>query len=66
MNKSQEIDIENMSVSHPVISGKVMLVVIDGVQGKAKVTEAVEHGYTTVETAKGKAVRITRNESELY
>jgi hypothetical protein len=61
-----QIDIENMTVSHPVIPGKVLVLVIDGVQGKAKVAEAVEHGFTIVETAKGKTARIKYEESELF
>ncbi|WP_435431483.1 XtrA/YqaO family protein [Sporolactobacillus laevolacticus] len=32
----------------------MLIVILDGVQGKAKVTEAVEHGCTIIETAKGK------------
>jgi len=61
-----QIDIDNMTVSHPVVPGKVLVVVIDGVQGKAKVAEAVEHGYTIIETAKGKTARIKFEESELF
>jgi hypothetical protein len=45
-----------MTVSHSVVLGKVL--VIDGVQSKAKVVEAVEHSFTIVETAKGKIARI--------
>lgn len=61
-----QIDIDNMTVSHPVVPGKVLVIVIDGVQGKAKVAEAVEHGYTIIETAKGKTARIKYEESELF
>jgi hypothetical protein len=61
-----QIDINNIMVSHPVIPGKVLVLVIDGVQGKAKVAEAVEHGFTIVETAKGKAAKIKFEESELF
>jgi hypothetical protein len=39
---------------------------IDGVQGKAKIAEAVEHDFTIVETAKGKTARIKDEESELF
>ncbi|GGJ72939.1 hypothetical protein GGR02_002451 [Anoxybacillus voinovskiensis] len=68
MKRSQElqIDIDNMMVSHPVVPGKVLVIVVDGVQGKAKVAEAVEHGYTIIETAKGKTARIKFEESELF
>jgi len=61
-----QIDIDNMTVSHPIVPGKVLVIVIDGVQGKAKVAEAVEHGFTIVETAKGKTARIKFEESELF
>ncbi|MGG3210576.1 XtrA/YqaO family protein [Geobacillus stearothermophilus] len=68
MRRAQElqIDIDNMTVSHPVVPGKVIVIVVDGVQGKAKVAEAVEHGYTIIETAKGKTARIKFEESELF
>ncbi|AWO76396.1 terminase [Geobacillus sp. Sah69] len=55
-----------MTVSHPVVPGKVIVIIVDGVQGKAKVAEAVEHGYTIIETAKGKTARIKYEESELF
>nr|WP_216367485.1 MULTISPECIES: XtrA/YqaO family protein [unclassified Anoxybacillus] len=61
-----QIDTDNMIVSHPVVPGKVLVIVVDGVQGKAKVAEAVEHGYTIIETAKGKTARIKYEESELF
>ncbi|WP_255350123.1 XtrA/YqaO family protein [Geobacillus sp. Sah69] len=68
MRRAQElqIDIDNMTVSHPVVPGKVIVIIVDGVQGKAKVAEAVEHGYTIIETAKGKTARIKYEESELF
>jgi Phage-like element PBSX protein XtrA len=61
-----QIDIDSMMVSHPVVPGKVIVIVVDGVRGKAKVAEAVEHGFTIVETAKGKTARIKFEESELF
>lgn len=61
-----QIDIDNMTVSHPVVPGKVLVIVVDGVQGKVKVAEAVEHGFTIVETSKGKTARIKFEESELF
>ncbi|MED3778009.1 MULTISPECIES: XtrA/YqaO family protein [Geobacillus] len=68
MRRAQElqIDIDSMTVSHPVVPGKVIVIIVDGVQGKAKVAEAVEHGYTIIETAKGKTARIKYEESELF
>ncbi|MEH7490853.1 XtrA/YqaO family protein [Neobacillus niacini] len=66
--RSQEIDIniQNMSVQQKLEPGKVLIVVLDGIQGKAKMCEAVEHGYTIIETAKGKTARIRYEESELF
>ncbi|MCG5026910.1 XtrA/YqaO family protein [Anoxybacillus flavithermus] len=57
---------DEIKVSYPVVPGKVIVIVVDGVQGKAKVAEAVEHGYTIIETAKGKTARIKYEESELF
>jgi Phage-like element PBSX protein XtrA len=67
MARSNEllIDPDKMSVDVPLVRGKVMVVVIDGKQGKATITEAVEHGLTIVETVKGKHFRYTYEESEL-
>jgi hypothetical protein len=66
--RSQEIDIniQNMSVQQKLEPGKVLIVVLDGIQGKAKMCEAVEHGFTIIETAKGKTARIRYEESELF
>lgn len=61
-----EIDINNMSVKQKLEPGKVLILVLDGHQGKAKLCEAVEHGYTIIETAKGKTARIRYEESELF
>jgi hypothetical protein len=67
-NRSQEmnIDTENMSINQAMEPGKVVIVVLDGQQGKAKKFEAVEHGLTIIETAKGKTARIRFEESELF
>jgi hypothetical protein len=64
--KELEINIQEMSVTQTIEPGKVLILVLDGVQGKAKLCEAVEHGFTIVETAKGKAARIKFEESELF
>jgi hypothetical protein len=61
-----DIDINNMSVQQKIEPGKVLIVVLDGHQGKVKVCEAVEHGQTIIETAKGKTARIRFEESELF
>jgi hypothetical protein len=67
-NRSQEmqIDIENMTIHQTMEPGKVLILVLDGHQGKAKMCEAVEHGLTIIETAKGKTARIRFEESELF
>jgi hypothetical protein len=66
--RSQEltVDINNMSIQQSIEPGKVLIVVLDGHQGKAKMCEAVEHGQTIIETAKGKTARIRFEESELF
>lgn len=61
-----EINIDNLSINQQLQPGKVMVIVLDGIQGKAKVCEAVEHGFTIIETVKGKAARVRFEESELF
>lgn len=66
--RSREIDLnpDGKSVTQELEPGKVLVIVLDGVQNKAKVTEAVEHGFTIIETAKGKVAKIKYNEGELF
>jgi hypothetical protein len=66
--RSREIEIntDNMSIQQKIEPGKVLVLVLDGHQGKAKMCEAVEHGSTIIETAKGKTARIRFEESELF
>lgn len=67
MSRSKEIKIsEEFLVTQQIEPGKVMVLVLDGIQGKAKLCEAVEHGQTIIETAKGKAARILFHEGELF
>ncbi|MDF2859620.1 MAG: terminase [Neobacillus sp.] len=68
MKRSQEIeiDIEDMSINQKIEPGKVLIIVLDGHQGKAKMCQAVEHGQTIIETAKGKTARICFEEFELF
>ncbi|WP_280849953.1 XtrA/YqaO family protein [Gottfriedia endophytica] len=62
-----ELELSNdMTVQHKLEPGKVIVLVLDGIQGKVKVTEAVEHGHTIIETAKGKVARVKFEESELF
>ncbi|NEX77393.1 terminase [Bacillus thermocopriae] len=65
-SKDLLIDSSNMSIQQQIEPGKVLIVVLDGHQGKAKICEAVEHGFTIIETAKGKTARIRFEESELF
>ncbi|UOQ43371.1 XtrA/YqaO family protein [Halobacillus salinarum] len=65
--KDISIDTDKLSIPEQAIEkGKVKVIVLDGVQGKAKVTEAVEHGSTIIETAKGKTAKIRYEEGELF
>ncbi|MCL6571721.1 MAG: XtrA/YqaO family protein [Bacillus sp. (in: Bacteria)] len=67
-SRSQEIDIDinDMSIQQKLEPGKVLIIVLDGNQGKAKMCEAVEHGLTIIETAKGKTARIRFEDCELF
>lgn len=65
--RSQDVDIDNnMSIEQKIEPGKVLILVLDGIQGKVKMCEAVDHGLTIIETAKGQAARIRFEESELF
>lgn len=66
--RSNYIEInENLAIPEQTLEqGKVKVIVLDGIQGKAKITVAVEHGKTIIETAKGKTVRIKYDEGELF
>lgn len=64
--KELRINRNGKSVTQNIEPGKVLVVVFDGVQGKAKVTEAAEHGLTIRETAKGKVAKIKYDEGELF
>jgi len=61
-----EINLDNMTVQHKIQSEKVVLLILDGHQGKVKAIEAVHHGHTIIETVKGKATKIHFEESELF
>jgi SepF-like predicted cell division protein (DUF552 family) len=64
--KKIDLNTDGKSVTQEIEPGKVLVVVLDGVQNKAKVTEAVEHGLTIIETAKGKVAKIKYDEGELF
>ncbi|MDR7241379.1 MULTISPECIES: XtrA/YqaO family protein [Priestia] len=61
-----DVDLDDMRVQHAMEPGKVVLLILDGYQGKVKATEAVHHGFTIIETVKGKAVRVRFEENELF
>ncbi|MBN8249971.1 XtrA/YqaO family protein [Priestia flexa] len=61
-----EVNPDDMTIHHAIEPGKVVLLILDGHQGKAKAIEAVHHGHTIIETAKGKTARIRFEESELF
>ncbi|MFU2010702.1 XtrA/YqaO family protein [Bacillus pseudomycoides] len=63
--KDIEVNLNGLKIEHNIEPGKVLVLILDGNQGKVKVCEAVEHGFTIVETVKGQAKRIKFEESEL-
>ncbi|WP_458412760.1 XtrA/YqaO family protein [Schinkia sp. CFF1] len=65
-SKELTINLESMSVNVPFENGKVMIAVIDGKRGIARITEAVEHGMTTIETVNGQSKRIHYDEKEMF
>lgn len=64
--KEVQIDIETMEVTQKVEPGKILVMVLDGKSGKVKITEAVEHGQTVVETVNGTVKRVNFNEYEKF
>nr|WP_267930411.1 XtrA/YqaO family protein [Cytobacillus spongiae] len=59
------ININDMSINQKLESGKIKVIVLDGVKGTATICEAAEHGETVIETINGKTKRISFRESEL-
>ncbi len=64
--KEIKIDQNTLSINQKVVPGKVMVIILDGGQGKAGVVEAVHHGTTIIETTKGKAFRVSFKDDELF
>jgi len=59
VNRPRELDInQDFSVNSKIQSGKVTVIVLDGVNGVAYEAEAPEHGKTIIETAKGDFARV--------
>ncbi|MDY0854058.1 XtrA/YqaO family protein [Bacillus thuringiensis] len=63
--KDIEVNLNGLKIEYSIEPGKVLVLILDGNQGKAKICEAVEHGFTIVETVRGQAKRIKFEESEL-
>lgn len=61
-----KINVEEMKIEQKIESGKIIVLVLNGTQGKVKMCEAVDHGFTMIETVKGQAKRIRFEESELF
>ncbi|WP_342488957.1 XtrA/YqaO family protein [Bacillus sp. FSL P4-0248] len=59
MNEPQRITLEKNDIfSADVEPGKIQVIVLDGINNAAHITEAPEHGHTIIETIKGKLDRI--------
>lgn len=59
MNEPQRITLEkNDLFTADVEPGKIQVIVLDGINSTAHITEAPEHGHTIIETIKGKLDRI--------
>lgn len=65
-SKELSINLEKMSVNVPYENGKVVVAVIDGKRGIARITEAVEHGLTAIETVNGQSKRFHYDEKEMF
>lgn len=65
MKRVHELQMTHLTVDELIETGKVKLVVLDGVKGTVTLCEAAEHGETVVETINGKTKRIHFRESEL-
>jgi hypothetical protein len=57
---------DDMTVTQKLEPGKVLIIVLDGEQGRAKMFEAVHHGQTVIETVKGRTARIRFEDGELF
>lgn len=64
--KLVEVNPDDMTVTHAIESGKIIVLILDGHQGKAKAYEAMEHGSVLIEIENKKTKRVRFNESELF
>ncbi|WCK55409.1 XtrA/YqaO family protein [Aneurinibacillus sp. Ricciae_BoGa-3] len=63
--KKEVVIDENGRIEAEIEPGKVMILIIDGTQGKVTAVEAVRHGMTSVETVKGRATQVHYDSKEL-
>ncbi|MGI6834778.1 XtrA/YqaO family protein [Bacillus paralicheniformis] len=65
MNSPKKIDV-NQELSRKIEDGKVTVIVLDGLNGKAYEAQAPEHGRTIIETFKGNFSRINLESSHKF
>ncbi|KAA6447565.1 XtrA/YqaO family protein [Bacillus swezeyi] len=65
MNSPKKINV-NQDLSSKIQDGKVTVIVLDGLNGKAYEAEAPEHGRTIIETCKGDFSRIHLESSHKF
>ncbi|MBU8583586.1 XtrA/YqaO family protein [Bacillus paralicheniformis] len=65
MNSPKEINV-NQDLSKKIQDGKVTVIVLDGLNGKAYEAQAPEHGRTIIETFKGDFSRINLESSHKF
>lgn len=58
MNQPKEIKDFGTTIHQNLERGKVRIIVIDGNEGTAHITDAPEHGHTIIETIKGSFDRV--------
>jgi len=56
--KPTEIKDFGTTIQNAIEPGKVRIIVIDGNEGTAHITDAPEHGHTIIETIKGSFDRV--------
>lgn len=56
--KPTEIKDFDTTIQNAIEPGKVRIIVIDGNEGTAHITDAPEHGKTIIQTAKGTFARV--------
>nr|WP_255288611.1 XtrA/YqaO family protein [Bacillus cereus] len=64
--KNIEVNLNGLKIEHSIEPGKVLVLILDGNQGKEKICEAVEHGFTIVETVRGKLKGLNLKRANYY